>query len=254
MKKILVIQNNEDDLKYIDAVLPNNDLEIFYSHNLTDGLEIASRYLPDLILFLLTDDKVCMQILTSISTDEKISLIPLIVVSKKYSFEQQRMVMELGADDYLPAEFIKSSLPKTINRRLEKLGKIKENINNQINSFEYENSKTSQADHILVKIGNKLKLVKFDDIVCITASKEYSNLITKQNFKVVVRKSLKNWISILPEKSFLQIHRATIININYIEQIVKTNERTYSVHLKNIKEVFDFSYRYANIMRRTFPT
>ena len=62
------------------------------------------------------------------------------------------------------------------------------------------------------------------------------------------------WLGAVSVPSFLQIHRATIINIDYIEKIVKSNERTYTVHLKNIPETFDFSQRYTNIMRRTFPT
>ena len=161
--------------------------------------------------------------------------------------------MDAGIDDFVPVNFLEVSLVNSINNRINKIEKMKESIQNNLNSFE-ENSKLEKDDdHVLVKIGNKLKLVEYSEIVCITALKEYSKIITKDNYKIVVRKSLKRWVKTLPAKSFLRIHRATIININYIEEIVKTNERTYTVHLKNIKESFDFSHRYANLMRRTFP-
>ena len=254
MKKILVVQNSEDEWNDIGAVLPKNEFEIFFSHNLTDGLEIAVRYLPNLILFYLNNENCDLEMLSKIVNEEKTSTIPLIVISKMNSFEQHRKVMELGADDYLPLQLIKKSLRNSINKRLEKLCKLKENINNSINSFEEENGKARRDDHILIKIGNRLKLLKFTEIVCIISLKEYSKLTTKDNCKIVVRKSLKNWIAVLPAKSFLQIHRATIINIDCIEKIIKTNERTYTVHLKHISETFDFSHRYANIMRQTFPT
>ena len=254
MKKILVIQNNDDDIKDLENILSNDEFEIFYSHKPADGLEISSRYSPNLILIYANNDAGSYDVLSKISGEEKTSSIPTIVVSGKSSFEEQRKVMDLGADDYLPLNLLKESLLNSVKKRLEKLNKLKLNISNQINSFEEENEKPKRDDHILVKIGNKLKLIKFADIVCITSLKEYSKLTTNENCKIVVRKSLKNWIALLPSKSFLQIHRATIINIDYIEKIEKTSERTYTVHLKGISETFDFSHRYANIMRQTFPT
>ena len=254
LKKILVIQEHDEIIDEIDPILPKNEFEVFYSHNLYDGLEISLRYLPSLILFYINNSSESIKVLTKLVEEEKTSSIPLIVISEKNSFEQMRIVMEIGADDFLPAYLIEKSLLASINKRLDKLSRLKENFNSMINSFEEEQANPKRDDHILVKIGNKLKLVKFSEIVCITALKEYSKIITKDNCKIVVRKSLKNWIAILPSKSFLQIHRATIINIDYIEKIVKTNERTYTVHLKYIPETFDFSQRYTNIMRKTFPS
>ncbi|MFA7418224.1 MAG: response regulator transcription factor [Melioribacteraceae bacterium] len=254
MKKILVIQNNSGDLHDIDLLLPKEEFEIYYSQNLKDGLEIAIRYLPNLIVFYLDKEGNGIKILTKISNDERTNLIPLIVVSMKYAVEEQRKVMELGVDDYIPVELVGSSLVNAINKRIEKLSKLKAAINNRLNSFEEESLKPKRDDHILVKIGNKLKLIKFTDIVCVTALKEYSKLTTKDNCKIVVRKSLKNWLAVLPSNSFLQIHRATIINLEYVDKIVRANERTYTVFLKHITESFDFSHRYANIMRHTFPS
>ena len=255
LKKVLVIQNSKNTLNQIDSILPKEEFEIFYSHNRQDGLEISFHYLPDVILFFLDDNDNSMDVLSKITAGEKTSSIPLIVISENNSFEQLRKVMNLGADDFLTADSLGKSLLICINRRLDKFSKLKETISNEINSFEEDSSgKAKRDDHILVKIGNKLKLVKFDEIVCITALKEYSKLMTKDNLKIVVRKSLKNWVAVLPARSFLQIHRATIININFIDKIVKTNERTYTVHLKYISETFNFSHRYANIMRRTFPS
>lgn len=250
----MVIQNSDDELKEIDKVLSTNDFELFYSHKLKDGLEISLRYQPDLILFYLKNNDSGIEVISRITGEEKTASVPVIVVSESNSFEQQRRVMELGADDYIPAGFTEASLLGSINKRLEKIARITTGISNRINSFDGENGKGKRDDHILVKIGNKLKLVKFADIVCITAMKEYSTITTFENCKIIMRKSLKNWISVLPSKSFLQIHRATIINIDYIDKIVKSSERTYTVHLKHIDETFDFSQRYANIMRNTFPT
>jgi DNA-binding LytR/AlgR family response regulator len=193
-------------------------------------------------------------LLKKICEDDLLSLVPIIVLTKEYSPEEQRTIMDMGADDYIPEEFLEESLKKSINKRLLQLSLLEQKIHSSINTFDEYNGSNNKNDHILIKIGNKLKLIEFTEIVCITALKEYSKIITSENNKIIIRKSLKAWVKILPPKFFLRIHRATIININYIEEITKTNERTYTVHLKKIKETFDFSHRYANIMRRTFPT
>ena len=65
---------------------------------------------------------------------------------------------------------------------------------------------------------------------------------------------MRNWVKVLPAKSFLRIHRATIINLEYVDKISQANGRTYTVSLKGVKDTFDFSYRYANVMRQTFPS
>jgi DNA-binding LytR/AlgR family response regulator len=254
LKKILIIQNKVEDLKEIGGLLPENEFETFYSHNLKDGLEISLRYLPDLILFYLSEIDDGIEMLAKITSQEKVSLIPLVVITENYSVEQFRKVMDLGSDDYIPHNLLAKYLLKSVNKRLDKLSNLKISINSLINSFEEGYGKANKDDHILVKIGNKLKLVKYADIVCITALKEYSTITTIENCKIVVRKSLRNWISLLPSKAFLQIHRSTIINIDFIDKIAKTNVRTYTVHLKYISETFDFSQRYANIMRHSFPT
>ncbi len=254
MQKILIVGDAERIIKRLESILPVDNFKLYFSPDKNDGYKIASRYPPDLILYCCNNGNDDFAFVKKICFDEALSIIPLIVLAEDFLVEKQRAVMDLGADDYLPESLIEKSLFNSVNVRLSKLNRIKEIIRGSISNLDQQESIKDHDDHILVKIGNKLKLVEFSEIACITALKEYSKIITRENSRIVIRKSLKGWIKLLPAKSFLRIHRATIININYIEEITRTNERTYTVHLKNIKDTFDFSYRYANIMRQTFPT
>ena len=253
LKKILLVDTAGHFANKIESIIPSFDSRLFIASEYNDGYRIAARYHPDLIL-LCSDKTMDLSVyLKRIGENEVLSVIPIIVITEEFSIEEQRMVMDTGADDYI-TESLESCLRTAIDKRLSKIFRIKQAVQNSMNTFEENNGKNEDNDHILVKIGNKLKFVEYTEIVCITALKEYSKIITKDNCKIIVRKSLKAWVKILPAKTFLRIHRATIININYIEEITRTNERKYTVHLKYIKETFDFSYRYANIMRHTFPT
>jgi two-component system LytT family response regulator len=161
--------------------------------------------------------------------------------------------MELGADDFLVKPINEASLLRSVNRRLKKIDSIKTNLTDKIISTENLSSNGSKkVDHLLVKIGNKLKLIEFSKIVCITALKEYSKLITADGCKVIIRKSIKNWVDTLPANDFLRIHRGTIVNMQYLDKIEKSGFRSYNVYLKNISTPFPISQRYGNIMRKTF--
>ncbi len=252
MKKVLIIETSGEISAKIEKILTYPDYKIFFSHDNIDGYKIAVHYLPDLILLCYKKGVDDLKFIKKICTDEIFAIIPLIIIVENYSIEGQREVMDAGADDYISAEFLERSIFTSVNNRFSKLSLIKQSIHNSLNTFDGYNGAAKKNDHVLVKIGNKLKLIEFSEIICIIALREYSKIITENNCNIIVRKSLKNWVKDLPSEIFLRIHRATIININYIEEITKVNERTYTVHLKNIKETFDFSHRYANIMRHTF--
>jgi DNA-binding LytR/AlgR family response regulator len=251
--KVLIIENKDINLKIIDDILDPDRYEINYSHDKNDGVEIAIRYLPDVIIFLYSgsDDKVFLNRLIG---NERTCGLVLITVSNNPSFEEQRTLMEMGAEDYIPVSFIEKSLLNSIQSRLKRASILKEKLNDEINSFEAVKPQVKRDDHIIIKIGRKIKLIKFSEIVCISALKEYSCIRTSSNLEIIARKSMRNWSKVLPENNFLRIHRATIINLNFIDKIVHASPRIYTVSLKGVKETFNFSYRYANIMRRTFPT
>jgi response regulator RpfG family c-di-GMP phosphodiesterase len=251
--KVLIIEDKQDNLKIIGDLLDSALYATHYSHDKKDGVEIAIRYEPDLIFFHFTGS-VDLGYLMQILNNDTTSFIPLMVIPLIPSFEDQRILMELGIEDYIPEKFIRSSLLNTITTRIEKIKKLKRYITEQMETFEEIEKPVKFPDHLLVKLGTKLKLIKFSDILCITALKEYSKIKTNDNLDILVRKSMRNWVKLLPSNSFLRIHRATIINLNYIDKISQTNNRTYTVSLKGVKDTFDFSYRYANVMRRSFPT
>ncbi len=234
------------------SLLPEEDYTVFYSYNKKEGIEIASLYSPDIIVFILSNEEEDIKCIHQLINGEKTLLIPLIIVTINPSFMQQRKMMELGIDDYIPADFLTVTLEKTLKSRIKKISNLYIELNKKINSFDETSYSPKRKEHLLITVGNKLRLIRFVDILAVVALKEYSQIFIREGCKIVVRKSLNNWINILPPNNFLRIHRSTIINTDEIEKINKLNERTYSVQIKNIKESFNFSYRYASIMRKTF--
>ena len=253
MKKILLIQSSHDDDSKIQEALENAGYITYTTAGEFDGLKIAERYPADAIVCELDDFEKELSIIKGLNQNPATEYIPLFLITSAGQLAHIRAAMELGADDVLVKPINTESLLRSLNTRLRKIEILKEKLTDKIISTESVFSeKPKKTDHILVKIGKKLKIVEYSSIVCITALKEYSKFITEDGSKIVVRKSIRNWVETLPGKDFLRIHRSTIINMAFLEKIEKSSNRGYCVYLKNIPEAFPMSQRYGNLMRKTF--
>lgn len=253
MKKILIIHNNqEQDFEFQNA-LETAGYSTYITAGESDGLKIADRYLPDVMICNLNDYEKELVVIKSLNSSSSTECIPLLVITSTSQNGHIRAAMELGADDVLLKPVNHESLLRSIKKRLRKIEVIKQNLTDKIISTENAfSNKSKKIDHILIKIGKNLKFIEFSKIVCITALKEYSKVTTDDNCKIVVRKSIKNWVDTLPAKDFLRIHRATIVNMLFLDRIEKVGFRNYNLYLKNIATSFPISQRYGNIMKKTF--
>ncbi|MBE0539192.1 MAG: response regulator transcription factor [Ignavibacterium sp.] len=253
MKKILLIHGKPEQNFEFQNVLESSGFNTYITVGETDGLKIADRYMPDIMICDLDNNEKELGVIKNLNENSSTECIPLLVITSTPNNSHIRAAMELGADDVLVKPINYESLLRSIKKRLRKIEVISARLTDKIISTENAFSNQSKKiDHILVKIGTNLKLIEFSRIVCISALKEYSKVTTDDGCKIVVRKSIKNWIETLPAKDFLRIHRATIVNMLFLDKIEKAGFRSYNVYLKNISTPFPISQRYGNIMKKTF--
>ncbi|MCU0343807.1 MAG: LytTR family transcriptional regulator DNA-binding domain-containing protein [Ignavibacterium sp.] len=253
MKKILLIHGNTEQNFEFQSVLEIEGFNTYITIGESDGLKIADRYMPDIIICDLDNYENELGVVKKLNENISTECIPLLIITSTTNNAHIRAAMELGADDVLVKPIIYKSLLRSINKRLRKIEVLRAHLTDKIISSENAfSSQTKKIDHVLVKIGTNLKLIEFSRIVCISALKEYSKVIIDDGSKVVVRKSIKNWVETLPAKDFLRIHRATIVNMLFLDRIEKAGFRSYNVYLKNLSTPFPISQRYGNIMKKTF--
>jgi DNA-binding LytR/AlgR family response regulator len=78
---------------------------------------------------------------------------------------------------------------------------------------------------IFIKIGDKLQKVNFKNVLLIqTDGKNYCTIITEDDKKYAVRNTIQALASIFPADNFLQVHRAYIINVQYVESYVESEQ------------------------------
>ena len=253
MTRLLIIDDHPPHDCALGNALSEKGYQVYVTGT-TDGIEIASRYKIDIILCNLEDPRTGENAVKELQCCDATETIPLLYISAVPDLKIMRKIMSQGTDDFFVSPVDVMELIQAIEKRLKKRKAIEDKINQAIQtSFEGEGETSGPVDHFIVTIGCRLKFVKFRDVVCIQAQKEYSLIKTKDRNEIIVRRSLKKWMCMLPSNGFLQIHRSTIINIEAIEKLTKMKDRTYVVHLKGIDEPFPLSQRFMNVMRRTFP-
>lgn len=146
---------------------------------------------------------------------------------------------DVNALDYL----LKPVNPVRLEKALERLeDTIQRNIT-PVKKLEYE-------DTIFIQVGSAMKFLKVNKIVCIFSAGDYSEVNTSDGLKGLTSKTMKEWEERLPGNSFYRIHRTSIININYVNNVDKWFEDSYQVTLKGITKPVAISRRYAAKLRQ----
>ncbi len=110
--------------------------------------------------------------------------------------------------------------------------------------------RTNAFNKLSYSVGNKIKFLNYKDIKYVLASGSYCELFTIEDKKIVLRNSLNNIIGYLDPLKFIRVHRSTIINIEYLEEIINssyletdvkmTDGKTFRVSKSKRKEMMNF--------------
>ena len=127
MKKILVIDDEEWLREMIQLALSQRGFKVVEAANGTDGIEVARRELPDLILCDVNMGKVDGYLtLAALRTEAPTAAIPFILMTGLADNAGMRHGMEMGADDYLPKPFTIDVLYAAVEARLKKAQTVRD--------------------------------------------------------------------------------------------------------------------------------
>lgn len=122
MKKILVIEDETATLENLVLMLEMEGFKPFSAPNGREGLAVAKRELPDVILCDVSMPELDgYGVLEALRADAATVLIPFIFLTAKGDKKDFRAGMNLGADDYLTkpasAEEVLAAINTRLNRR-----------------------------------------------------------------------------------------------------------------------------------------
>ena len=248
-KKILLIEDEKNVRENIQILLEEEGYEFFSCTNGKAGIESVKINNPDLILCdIMMKGMDGYEVLTILSEDKYTRTIPFVFLTAKVERDDIRLGMQLGADDYLFKPFKADELLKAIETRLRKVEIIKadtpkteEKLTENIYGIE---------DKMFINVNGIPNIINIKDIEYITAENQYTSIKLIADKSIIIRKSIKYWEKILPEKYFLRVHRSTIINLGFIVKMEKWYNSSFVIFLKDVKEPFIISKRYSSLIRK----
>jgi len=121
MKKILVIEDEPEMRRNINSLLRYHGYESVAAENGRQGVEMARREKPDLILCdVMMPELDGYSVLQVLQTDPLLARTPFIFLTAKGEKEDLRSGMNLGADDYLTKPIANTDLIRAIETRLRR--------------------------------------------------------------------------------------------------------------------------------------
>jgi len=129
-EKMLIIEDEKDIVKMLDYNLKKEGFKTLSAYNGEDGLDMASKENPDLILLdLMLPEIDGFDVCKALKSDPKTSHIPIIILTAKDQETDKSVGLELGADDYVTKPFSPRELIariKAVLRRAKEKDKLPE--------------------------------------------------------------------------------------------------------------------------------
>jgi CRP/FNR family transcriptional regulator, cyclic AMP receptor protein len=129
MKKILLIEDNEDVRNNTAEILELSDYKVILAENGKIGVEKAIKDKPDLIICdIMMPALDGYGVLHAVHKNEAIKNTPFIFLTAKTERNDFRKGMELGADDYITKPFSGTELLNAVDSRIKKYELLKQDL------------------------------------------------------------------------------------------------------------------------------
>jgi DNA-binding response OmpR family regulator len=129
MKKILLIEDNDDIRSNTAEILELSNYQVIVAENGKVGIEKAIEHKPDLIICdIMMPVLDGYGVLHAVHKNESIKNTPFIFLTAKTERSDFRKGMEMGADDYISKPFDGTELLNAVDSRLKKLELLKQDF------------------------------------------------------------------------------------------------------------------------------
>lgn len=161
MKKILLIEDNDDIRNNTAEILELTNYKVIVAENGKVGVEKAIEHKPDLIICdIMMPVLDGYGVLHAVHKNEAIKNTPFIFLTAKTERSDFRRGMELGADDYITKPFSGTELLNAVDSRLNKIDLLKQQISPGLEGLQHL-IKTSTGNNTLQSITEDRNINKY---------------------------------------------------------------------------------------------
>jgi len=200
------------------------------------SIEMINKHKPDLIfLDIKLKDMTGFDVLEGLSV--KFPIVIFATAFDTYSLK----AFEYFAFDYLLKPFSEERFYKSINKVIETFKTpnndvLQSKIHSLLEYIQPKGETTSAPKKTIpIPLRNKTIFVKFDEILYVMASNSYVEIFTKEN-KYLLRNTISNIKEELSTPFFFRIHRSTIINLEFIKELIHSDYGEVDVRMNDMQQ------------------
>jgi DNA-binding LytR/AlgR family response regulator len=102
---------------------------------------------------------------------------------------------------------------------------------------------------VQASVGATIRMIPTSDILFFRAEDKYTRVQT-QRFEALIRKPIKELIDELDPSEFWQIHRATVVRVDAVEQVSRNLRGHQVVHVKGSEERLEVSRTFNHLFKQ----
>jgi DNA-binding LytR/AlgR family response regulator len=98
-------------------------------------------------------------------------------------------------------------------------------------------------------VGSAIRLIPIEEVVYFKRDEKYT-LVAWTGGEALIRKSLRELQGEIDPERFVQIHRAVVVALPFVTQVVRGDNETAELHLRGRPEVLPVSRSYTPRFRQ----
>jgi DNA-binding LytR/AlgR family response regulator len=168
------------------------------------------------------------------------------------AFDQYAVeAFEQGAIDYVLKPFNEDRLQTTVDRLKERLGgeppvleQLLSNLSSRLGG--------KGADHlrwIKASVGQNVRLIPVEEVLFFQSDEKYTRVVTVDS-ETLIRKPIKELLDELDPAKFWQVHRATIVNVDFIASVKRGLKDQAELSLRDHREVLTVSRAFTHLFKQ----
>lgn len=223
---ILIIDDDEDMLKMLDAVLTLDEFAVTQCSDPKLAVRVAEDVNPDIILLdMMMPEKSGLEVMMEIRSNPLTRQIPILFLS---AVGDEAIVVKAlkGADDYVIKPFKTLELVARITKILERASR---------SGSELPFARSKRLQRLPVQRGDETFLVPLAEISYFEAAGKYSYAHTKSK-RFLTGFSLGQLEDKLEDGNFIRLHRSHIVNIDFVRKVTKDKAKGTLIVLADEKE------------------
>lgn len=218
MKKIVIIDDENRTRELIARMIDSFGFDVVTipeGDNVQSGIEAIEKHQPDIVfLDIQMPDGTGFDVIRSI--ENKTFEVIFITAHEEFAIK----AIKFSALDYLLKPIDSTELKAALEKALDTIDEKKES--SQFDALQ-KNINPTEKRRLVLKTQESVHVVELDQIIRCEADRNYTSFFLKDNKKILVSKTLKDYETLLSGHNFLRVQQSHLVNIDYVDRYDKKN-------------------------------